>query len=283
MKRMIIRRMSGSDVDFAFECTSAEGWQSKKEAFEGFLAHDPAGCFVGELDGRPIGICVGTKYGSNGFIGNLIVVKDMRGQGYGGRLFRHAIRYLQSNGVDSVFLDGASDAVPIYEKAGFRRICKSLRFVGRVEGRESGLVRRAEPGDAEAICKIDLEPFGDDRSFFLKRRLSVSPHLCYVYEANGQVLGYIMARPGVSAFSVGPWAAVKGAEEPGALLERLALEVGGGPLRVGVLEVNQRAVDTVESFGSLASKLPSWRMVLGPSERLGMSGELYAIGSPAKG
>ena len=134
---MIIRRMEASDIDFAFACTSAEGWQSKKEAFEGFLAHDPAGCFVGELDGRRIGICVGTKYQSHGFIGNLIVVRDMRGRGYGGRLFKHAIQYLQSSGVESVFLDGASDAVPIYEKAGFRRICKSLRFVGKVEGRDS--------------------------------------------------------------------------------------------------------------------------------------------------
>jgi ribosomal protein S18 acetylase RimI-like enzyme len=275
--------MRSSDIEFAYGCTSAEGWQSKKEAFEGFLAHDPAGCFVGELDGKRVGICVGTKYGGNGFIGNLIVVKGMRGRGYGGQLFKHAVQYLQSNGVESVFLDGASDAVPIYEKAGFRRICKSLRFVGKVEGGDSSLVRRAETGDVEAICRIDVELFGDDRFFFLKRRLSVSPHLCFVHEANGQVLGYVMARPGVSAFSVGPWAVLEGAEEPRALLERLALEVGGGPLRIGVLEANRRAVDTIESIGSLESKVPSWRMVLGPSERLGVSPGLYAIGSPAKG
>jgi len=280
---MHIRQMKPSDIEFAYGCTSAEGWQSKKEAFEGFLAHDPAGCFVGELDGKRVGICVGTRYRSNGFVGNLIVVKGVRGRGYGGQLFKHAVQYLQSNGVESVFLDGASDAVPIYEKAGFRRICKSLRFVGKVEGSDSRLVRRAETGDVEAICRIDVELFGDDRSFFLKRRLSVSPHLCFVYEANGQVLGYVMARPGVSTFSVGPWAALEGVEEPRVLLERLALEVGGGPLRIGVLEVNRRAVDTIEPLGSLESKSPSWRMVLGPSERLGMSLGLYAIGSPAKG
>ena len=39
----------------------------KREEFEGFVLHDPQGCFIIEADGRPVGLCVAVAHGEVGF------------------------------------------------------------------------------------------------------------------------------------------------------------------------------------------------------------------------
>ena len=142
---MLIRQMTYADARFAYECTDKEGWQgSLEDTFIGHLEYDADGCFVAEKNGRRIGICVATKYETSGFIGMLIVIEEERGKGYGTQLFRKAIRYLNDNNIRNIYLDGDLDAVPIYEKYGFRKVCKSLRFIGKIEAEDSDLIRQAE-------------------------------------------------------------------------------------------------------------------------------------------
>lgn len=281
---MKIRRMKSTDIEFAFQCTKAEGWSSEtKEVFEGFLGYDPGGCFIAEYEAKRIGLCIATKYHKNGFIGELIITKEMRGRGYGGQLFEHSIQYLCSQGVKNIFLDSVLRAVPLYERVRFRKVCRSLRFVGSIKGKSHPHVRRFCSRDLEIISRIDSDLFSDDRSFFLKRRLVLYPNLCFVIEINGEILGYIMARQGVDVISVGPWAVRGSFEEPNILIERLALEAEGKTLRIGVLESNKKALDTMRAFQSFDEKSPCWRMVLGDFEGLGIHDELFAIGSAAKG
>ena len=59
MTSLHIRTMDPPDLDFAAACTAAEGWLTEtRQSFDGFYAYDPAGCFVAELDGKRVGICV---------------------------------------------------------------------------------------------------------------------------------------------------------------------------------------------------------------------------------
>lgn len=281
---MIIRRMKTSDVAFAYECTRLEGWLSEtKEVFKAFIDYNAGSCFVAAHDGKRIGTCIATKYEHNGFIGELIILEAMRGKGFGKRLFKHSIEYLQTNGIDNIFLDGELDAVPFYEKLGFRRVCKSLRFLGVLEGEESSVVRKTSHEDIDSICEIDRALFGDDREFFLKRRLSLYPDLFFLLERGHQIRGYITAQPGNDVISVGPWASRDSVHEAGMLLKHLAYSVKDIPLRIGVLEANSDAVELITSFHSLDEKEACWRMAMGSSDRLGMSNDLYAIGAPAKG
>ena len=55
------------------------------------------------------------------------------------------------------------------------------------------------------------------------------------------------------------------------------------PLRIGVLETNTKAIELLRSLNMEESPDPPWRMVLGPKGNLGLSDQLYAIGSAAKG
>jgi ribosomal protein S18 acetylase RimI-like enzyme len=281
---MIIRAMQPADLDFAAACTAAEGWSSEiRREFEGFFAHDPQGCLIAEAGGEPIGVGVATSYGAAGFVGELIVLPAWRGRGVGRRLLDHAVDYLQAHGAGSIYLDGVQTAVSLYERAGFRQVCRSLRFIGTVPGRRHPGVCPMRPEHLPEVGRLDRQAFGADRGFFLARRLALYPERCYVLEEDGEMAGYIMGRQGGEYVPVGPWLVRPGVARPERLLECLAAGIGGRELAFGVLETNQAAVELAHALGLDEVRASPWRMALGPAVDLGASPELYAIGSAAKG
>jgi len=143
---MTIRPMQPSDLDFAAECTAREGWASEtRQEFEGFLAYDLGGCFVAEVNGRRVGICIATPYVGFGFVGELIVAKAVRGHGIGRRLLEHSVQYLHDCGAQTVYLDGVLAAVSLYERVGFRRVCRSLRFHGHLRAESHSILPSFQP------------------------------------------------------------------------------------------------------------------------------------------
>ena len=281
---MLLRTMTEADLGFAVECTTDEGWLGETEpVFRGFLGYDPRGCSIAEEDGRRVGMCVAIAYETCGFLAELIVVKDRRGHGIGRQLMEHSINYLHGRGCRSIYLDGDTPAVPLYERLGFVHLCKSLRFLGRVPGVSDDSVRPMTREDIEVISPVDRRAFGADRRFFLDYRLGLFPRLCKVQIVAGEVAGYIMGQPGAGVVSVGPWVVADEVEHPLDLLESLAEEVGEDRLRIGVLESNASAVALLRSLPELTETEPSWRMVLGPDAGLGAAPQLFAIGSAAKG
>jgi GNAT superfamily N-acetyltransferase len=295
--------MRESDLDFAAESAALEGWTSEtRDAFAAAHDYDPAGAVIAELDGRPVGIVVAVGYGRSGFIGELIVRREARGRGIGPKLFERALQYLKERGAEAIGLDAVERAVPFYEAMGFRAVCRSLRFLGKVEGRRLPGVRPMRREDLSEVLRLDRAAFGDDRSFYLERRFSLYPRFAKVAEREGGLAGFILGMKGRGVVAAGPWIQRDEAEgeNPLALLEGLAAETEGLPLRVGVLETNARAAAALRSCPGLAVARPSLRMVLlnaadggavvagdSPGPRvpptLGFSPLCWAVGSPAKG
>ena len=279
-----IRTMRKEDLDFAARCTAGVDWPSEThETFQNFFLHDPSGCFLAERDGRPAGICIATAYGRAGFIGELVVVKEAQGLDLGPRLLEEAVVHLRRRGVESILLDAVGRAVPYYESVGFRSVCQSLRFKGAVAGRPDPRVRPMRREDLSEIFRLDTAGFGEDRSFFLERRLALEPGLARVLERKGRIAGFILGLKGRGLVAAGPMVVTPEVEDPLALLTALAVDAGGAPLRIGVLESNERAAAAFRSLAGLAGQPGSRRMVLGPSDRPGNSPLCWAVGSPAKG
>jgi ribosomal protein S18 acetylase RimI-like enzyme len=279
-----IRTMTADDLDFAVDLAAAENWLSEtRSSFEAFLGHDPDGCFVGEVGGHRIGICVATGYGEYGFLGELIVIPERRNRGLGRNLLQHAIDYLSSKGCSTQFLDADLPAVPLYERLGFRPVCQSLRYLGRIDGRQSHPARAMTPNDLENVAALDWRSFGANRSYFLEYRLERFPQLCRVMERERKISGFIMGWPGRGVVTAGPWVVRQDEIQPLALLYDLAQTCGDTPVRLGVLECNQRAMTLLDAVPGLETQTPCVRMARGPRDDLGTAPECLAVGSPAAG
>ncbi len=281
---LTIRRMDATDLAFAAQCTEREGWASETlSSFEGFYQHDPDGCLLAEHAGHPAGICIATPYGRSGFVGELIVRPEMRSQGIGTALLHHAVAYLRERGVAIVYLDGVVKAVPLYERLGFRKVCRSLRFSGTLAGWQHAHIRPMQASDLASVFTLDRHAFGADRSFFLAYGLKLFPELCYVMIEDGKLCGFIVGRRGEGWAAAGPWVMADTDCDALPLLARLADAAGAVSIGVGVLESNHIAVELIRSLGFTSREDSPWRMALGPSNDLGASPQCFAVGTAAKG
>lgn len=282
---MKIRCMTTEDLPRAAAFTAAEGWSSETLAtFESFHANDAQGCFIAEEDGRRTGICVATGYRRFGFVGELIITPERRNHGAGRRLLQHAIDYLRGRGLEQVHLDGVVRAVPLYERMGFTRACRSLRYAGRLGTTDTPGVRPMTAGDLPAVRELDAEAFGDDRGFFIEWFLERSPELCLVLDQGAGAEAFILGRYGDGSLAVGPWVVRPGTARPERLLRALAAAGNGRTIGLGVLASSSAAVAAVERLGLRRHPDPPWRMVLGTAQnRLGGAASSWAVGSAAKG
>lgn len=281
---IVIQMMEPRDLSFAAQCTANEGWVSEDYGmFEDFYLHDPQGCFIARVEGEPAGICIATPYDHSGFIGELIVRAEARRRGLGAALLNHAVRYLRQRGIQTVYLDGVVAAIPLYQRNGFRKICRSLRFSGNLNGRQHPSVRPIVLDDLAQITALDRQAFGDERSFFLQRRLERYPELCLVQVEAGTIKGYLMGRQGGEFVAAGPGVSTGDAPDPLPLLETFAYQAGDRSFSLGVLEANSRTAALLRGLGFSERQDSPWRMAYGLSDDLGASPQCFAIGSAAAG
>ncbi len=96
---------------------AAEGWNPGLADATCFAAVDPEGFFIGELDGAPIATISCVNYDESfAFLGFYIVRKDLRGHGYGLRIWNAAIMHA---GQRVIGLDGVVAQQENYRKSGF--------------------------------------------------------------------------------------------------------------------------------------------------------------------
>jgi GNAT superfamily N-acetyltransferase len=284
MTEIVVRPMLPSDLPFAASLTLGEGWHSETlEEFGGFFARDPAGCLVAERAGRALGIGVATAYGTAGFLGQIVVCPDARGQGVGDRIVGALVGYLERAGVRSICLDGTRAGVPLYERHGFACVQPSLRFAGTLHGAAHPHVRPMRAADLDAVCALDREWWGADRGFFLRRRRHLHPDLCHVFERDGAIAGYVLARRRGEKLWIGPWCAASDVAAPEALPAALLAPGTAAQVHAGVLASSTRAREALARLGLAAGDDPPWRMVRGADLQLGRRPEVLANGTSAKG
>jgi predicted N-acetyltransferase YhbS len=283
---LIIRKFNKpSDLEYAAYLTKKEGWHSETTLeFKSFYDHDSNGCLLCEVGGVRRGMCIATAYDQSGFIGELIVDNQFRNKGIGRVLMQHAIDYLHHQKMETIFLDGVQKAIPLYLDLGFRSICRSLRFFGQIDPQENHEIRNIEQDDLQRIFEVDREQFGDDRSFFLKKRIENYPNLALVWKKNKKILAYLFARIGVGGWvTVGPWVNFIDHVDQMVILAHLQAKIGNQPFSIGVLENRSLIIHQLVMHGMNPQPDPPSRMILGHGMNPGDNDYCLAIGSPAKG
>lgn len=283
-----LRAMHPADIPFANELRRLARWNQTEADWRGYLDYEPAGCFVAEMRGAPVGTATTIRYDTEvGWIGMVVVHPAARGLGVGKRLLHHAIAYLKSCGVQCVKLDATPMGKKIYVPLGFRDEYEVTRY----EGIAPVVARAGEPASearpfsefsAESIAAFDAAAFGAGRPAVLVALSRRNPDYCFAAGEAGDVRGYLVAREGSEAVQVGPWVARDPATARG-LWHALARRIAGRRVFVDVPGPNTAGCALVEASGFTVQR-GFTRMYLGQENlRPGDPRQIFGTGGAEKG
>ncbi|MFI8288346.1 GNAT family N-acetyltransferase [Streptomyces sp. ms191] len=244
---------------------AAEGWNPGLSDAPAFFAQDPAGFFLGRIDGEPVSAISVVNYGDRyAFLGFYLVRPDLRGHGYGLATWRTALAHA---GDRTVGLDGVPAQQDNYRRSGFAPAYRTARYVGEVPAPPApaaGVVP-ADRVDRAALAAYDSACHPADRPRFLDSWLTTPGHRALVRLVGGRPAGYGVVRPAQDEARVGPLFADTPADAA-VLLDALAAEArafGSDRIAVDMPEANPAAARLAEERG-MEPTFETARMYTGP-------------------
>ncbi|NLX96810.1 MAG: GNAT family N-acetyltransferase [Rhodopirellula sp.] len=242
-----IRTMSEADLPLGMRLKAQANWNQTEADWRRVLELEPEGCFVAEWDGSPVGTTAAVRFGGVAWIMMVLVDESFRGRGIGTRLMQHALEYLDSRSVVTIRLDATPLGRPVYEKLGFQAEYPLARFqhIGLAPQSNDDLEAVAAE-QLDAICALDRQATGADRSRLIRRLYAEQPSSFQVVGEGPAVVGYGAYRIGSGANQVGPVIATS--ETVGlALYDRLIARCGHVPLFMDIPLENRPAIQWAEA------------------------------------
>lgn len=202
-----LRTMTVRDVPGAVALIQAAGWSNSAADMERLLHWSPDGCFCcEELDRGIVGTVTTTSYGTDlAWIGMVIVAPDRQRQGIGRQLMRAALDHLITHEAKRIMLDSSEVGRSLYERMGFRKICKIERWEGRASTYLGPRARRMRPVDLDAVVALDATLYGIERRHILERLYDEFPKLAWIDETRGHIEGYLLGHRLPNSVHLGPW------------------------------------------------------------------------------
>jgi len=198
---MRILPAGASDWPFFGQLASAEGWRVPHGELA--LYDDPSlgAGFVLMDRGRALGFVTVSYHQRSGWIGNLLVKPEVRGRGYGRRLFVHALEMLRQRQLEWLWLTASEQGRGLYEKFGFVSVDTVERWGRQAAGRLSDV--SGTPVSASEIIELDSRAWQERRDALLQRLASSG--LCFRV---GETAAMVQQ---AGAFKVlGPWLSQSG-------------------------------------------------------------------------
>ena len=282
-----IRQLEEDDLDFAFEMTTTEQWNERREDIKRVFGYEPEGCFIAELNDHKIGHVFALSYGKLGWIGLLIIKAEYRRMGIGRLLTAKAKEYLLNRGVETAKLEAVPEISDLYRKLGFVDEYDSLRYVGTVGrarlSKNSSIVSIEEP-DIVALADFDARFFGAPRTRVIAKLHQEYPQFCFMSRSSSKINGYIMCRESLSGYKLGPW--ICDADKP-EIAEQLLVQCvarlePNSQVYIGVPAVNHAATEILRRHG-YSKYSHSIRMRFGKELENECIEGVFAIGGPMKG
>jgi GNAT superfamily N-acetyltransferase len=254
--------MNVADLGLGLHLCRQAGWNQVESDWRRFLDMQPEGCFVGVLDGVPVGTTVTCLFGTVAWIAMVLVEVGVRRQGVATALLRHALHFLDERGVRTVRLDATAAGQPVYEKLGFTPEYRLARYEGTAPrtGAQAH-VTEATAGLLPQIIALDCQATATRREKMLTRLLAEAPQAVRVWRRDGQVDGYVATRRGAHAVQVGPCIAT--ADAGPALLNDALGRCAGCPVFLDIPCDNAHARAVAEASG-LQVQRHFTRMYRGP-------------------
>lgn len=198
------RTMTRDEVALAVEWAASEGWNPGRDDASLFHAADPAGFFVGLLDGQPVASISVVKYGAGfAFLGLYIVLPEHRGHGLGWALWQHG---MASAAGRQVGLDGVVAQQDNYRKSGFQLAWRNVRHEGAGLGPGAADPHLVPLGmlPFDTVLAYDRPFFPADRTEFLRLWDEQPQAAGYGYVRDGRLRGWGLIRRCRQGWKIGP-------------------------------------------------------------------------------
>src|SRR6201997_5561984 len=204
MNGLRIRPMRPDEISIAVNWAAAEGWKPGFFGHACFAAADPEGFFIGELDGAPAATVSCVNYGASfAFLGFYIVREDLRGRGYGLRIWNAAIAHA---GPRVIGLDGVVAQQKNYRKSGFELAYANIRYGGTVGAPPAPNADVIGLTDVPAaiLAADDATVFPAPRVPFLRAWIGARGHIGRALVRDGSLAAWGVIRPCRSGRRIGP-------------------------------------------------------------------------------
>ncbi len=274
--------MMAVDVPLGLKLARQAGWNQIEADWRRFLAMQPDGCFVGELDGTSAATTAAFIFGPVAWIAMVLVDIESRRKGIATTLLKHALDFLDEQGVKTVRLDATAAGQPVYEKLGFVPEYALTRYMGTVQPSPSPSGLTLPPvihPQLREVAAFDHRMTATPREKMLVRLFAESPELTRVLHREGHLEGYVTGRRGANATLIGPCIAT--AYAGAALLGDALSRCAGQPVFVDVPRDNAPAIEIVEKSGLTAQRRFT-RMCRGARIQDHVEG-IWASSGPEKG
>lgn len=274
-----ISAMRREEVALLQGWAAAEGWNPGRSDLAVAWDCDPD-AFVALRDrGDMVGGGSIFRHGpSYGFMGLFLMREDRRGRGLGRALWTWRRDRLLSrlDPGSRIGMDGVFHMVPFYEAGGFRPAYRHIRHQGIAAVHAPQGTEALGAEDLPKVLALDRACFECARDGFLSRWLGQPGAVCHVLRDGGRLRGFGMLRPAQEGFKFGPILA-ESPEAAGHILRDLSTSVAGAQIQIDLPEVNEAAVQLVETLG-LAPVFGCQRLYLGQRPNLPIA-RIFAISS----
>jgi GNAT superfamily N-acetyltransferase len=240
--------MRPDEISIAVNWAAAEGWNPGLADAACFAGAAPESFFIGELDGAPVATVSCVDYDESfAFLGFYIVRKDLRGRGYGLRIWNAAIAHA---GPRVIGLDGVVAQQENYKKSGFELAYANVRYGGTVaapEAPQANVVALADVPLA-TVEAYDATVFPARRAAFLRAWIGSPGHVGCALMRDGGLAGWGVIRPCLRGRKIGPLVADDRACAE-VVLSALLTRAGGDEIFLDVPSINRDAVALAQDLG----------------------------------
>jgi ribosomal protein S18 acetylase RimI-like enzyme len=257
-----IRAMRPEEIALAVDWAAAEGWNPGVADASCFATVDPQGFLIGELDGRAAATISCVNYDERfAFLGFYIVRPDLRGRGYGLRMWKAAMSHAAAR---TVGLDGVVAQQDNYRKSGFQLAYPNIRYGGAIAPAATpptAIVALAEI-PAATVDADDATIFPAPRPAFLRAWIETPGHIGRALPRDGKLAAWGVIRPCRSGHKIGPLVADDRAAAE-LVVSALVRDADAAEIFLDVPSVNREAVALARGLG-LAPVFETARMYTGP-------------------
>jgi GNAT superfamily N-acetyltransferase len=240
--------MRPEEISLAVSWAADEGWNPGLADAACFAEVDPEGFLIGEFDGAPAATISCVNYDASfAFLGFYIVRKDLRGRGFGLRVWNAAIAHA---GPRVIGLDGVVGQQQNYRKSGFELAYPNVRYGGIVAAQgtpPTGVVPLTEV-PLPTVAAYDATVFPAPRTAFLRAWIGSPGHTGCALIRDGSLAGWGVIRPCRQGRKIGPLVA-NDRDAAELIVSALLTSCAGGEIFLDVPSINRDAIALAQGLG----------------------------------